>query len=553
LRPCLQCWRGLSVVGLLGLACLAGISQGASIHHAKIKELKKQAEFYEKQADWEKAAELYESVLRLDRGLADVRQRHQHCLRRAWQVGRHRDASYRKEVLSLGFGQSLRLYDLMLETLLDGSLDKRKANAGMLFRKGLDELRLALSDPFFRQTYLSGVKDEDIQALSDQLRRWSGAKVQNAGQAVERAREVALTTSNLLGMDPTTVVMELLCGACYGLDEYTAYLTPTQLRELCEALKGEFVGVGITLGLNGNRLIIVDVAMGSSAKEKGVSLNDRVLAIDKKDVAMLTPDAAQELLEGPNGTSVELALETPAGMRMVVLSRRPLFIASVAHQILTDADKFGVKLSAAALPVGYVSISSFQETTAQELDLALLDLNKSGMKSLILDLRGNRGGLFDSAIECAKRFLPTGVITSTQNSDPTTNTVYQSRNPNALPVPIVVLIDGDTASAAEILAGALKENQRARLIGKNTFGKGCTQTLCRLPAGPSGTPTGGLRITITRFFSPTGQPYSGRGIAPHLAVERFATPEAIDGPDLQFAEALLETQRLIESAQRSSS
>src|SRR5438132_8166884 len=129
LRPCLRMWK-LGAAGLLiGLAGLASIAQAASLHHSKIKELRVQAGIYEKQADWEKACDIYESILRLDRGLADVRQRYQHCLRRAWQVGRHRDDSYRKDVLGLGFGQSLRLYDLILETLLDHSLEKRKSNA----------------------------------------------------------------------------------------------------------------------------------------------------------------------------------------------------------------------------------------------------------------------------------------------------------------------------------------------------------------------------------------------------------------------------------------
>jgi carboxyl-terminal processing protease len=118
---------------------------------------------------------------------------------------------------------------------------------------------------------------------------------------------------------------------------------------------------------------------------------------------------------------------------------------------------------------------------------------------------------------------------------------------------MVVLIDGDTASASEVLAGALKENNRARLVGKNTFGKGCTQTLFRLPPGPSGAPTGGLRVTITRFFSPTGRPYSGRGVAPHLTIERLASPDAMDTLDAQLAEALLETQRLVEMGHKASS
>jgi len=115
-------------------------------------------------------------------------------------------------------------------------------------------------------------------------------------------------------------------------------------------------------------------------------------------------------------------------------------------------------------------------------------------------------------------------------------------------VPLVVLIDGETASAAEVLAGALKDNNRGRLVGQTTFGKGCTQTLFKLPQGPGGLPTGGLKITVTRFFSPTGQPYTGRGVTPHLMVDWF--PAVM--PDLQLEEAKLEAQRLLDMAKSSS-
>jgi carboxyl-terminal processing protease len=113
---------------------------------------------------------------------------------------------------------------------------------------------------------------------------------------------------------------------------------------------------------------------------------------------------------------------------------------------------------------------------------------------------------------------------------------------------MVVMIDGDTASAAEVLAGALKENKRGRLVGQTSFGKGCTQTVLKLPPAPGGLPTGGLRVTVARFFSPTGQPYNGRGVTPHLFAERFLMPNAMN--DHQMEEARIEAQRLLTSSDR---
>src|SRR5262249_28263361 len=129
--------------------------------------------------------------------------------------------------------------------------------------------------------------------------------------------------------------------------------------------------------------------------------------------------------------------------------------------------------------IGYLQIGLFTETTPQEVETTFNELTKSGMKGLILDLRGNGGGCLEAAVETARRFVANGVIASTENYDAKLSTIYQSRNPDAWGVPLVVLVDGETASAAEVLAGAMKENGRARLIGQPTFGKGVSQALVK--------------------------------------------------------------------------
>jgi carboxyl-terminal processing protease len=157
-------------------------------------------------------------------------------------------------------------------------------------------------------------------------------------------------------------------------------------------------------------------------------------------------------------------------------------------------------------------------------------------------LRENNGGVFESAIETARRFLSTGIIASTQHQDSKFNFVYNAKNPNAIALPIVVLVDGDTASAAEVLAGALKDNNRATLIGQTTFGKGCTQCVLKLPNALGGVPTGGLKLTVARFFSPKGVSYSGRGIVPHILMEdRMASPNT----DVYLERAIAELTRVL--------
>jgi carboxyl-terminal processing protease len=510
----------------------------AAIDPIKFKALRQQAEFHEQQGEWDKACAIYESILRLDRN-PEIQARYQICLRRYWQVRRHSDFSYRKEVLSLDYGQSLRLYTMIRDTLLDNALDRKKADPGKLFQKGLEEFDNALGDPFFLQQYLPAVKPHEIRVFRNFLKKtWLSEAKLTRSQALKQLRDVALAAQNVLQLNCNVVLMEFACGACYALDDYTLYLTPNQLRELCDSLRGEYAGVGLTFRVNDNKLVINEIIPYSPAGEVNnppLAKDDQVVSIDKKPSAQMTPETAQELLEGPVGGTVELEVYSPAmPMRIVTLRRRTMFVPSVSYHMKNDR-------------VGYLHVACFQDTTVQEIEDALAALAKADMKALILDIRSNGGGLFEAAIDVARRFLATGIIASTQNSDPKFSTVFHARNPHALTLPLVVLIDGDTASAAEVLAGALKDNKRGRLVGQTTFGKGCTQCILKLPAAPGGVPTGGMRLTVARFFSPEGLPYTGRGVVPHVPAERLLMG-SMSGPDQQMDAAMLEAQRLLDAA-----
>jgi len=500
--------------------------------------LRAQAEQLEKLGDWGAAADKYEELIRLDRGQIAARERYNYCLRRYFQVVRWRDPSYRRDVLTLKYPQAVRLYEIVLHNLLYHSLDKDKVSAGILFRSGLEEYRLALASPEFCLGHLGGLSPDQTQPLRGMLQaHYGGTRTMTFGDAVETVREVAMKSKNHFpDINPTMVVMEFLCGACLALDDYTVYLTPRQLRELCATLKGQYVGIGVRLKLRDNKILIADLLPGSPATEMLPPLapDDYIVAIGKKSTLDMAPEAATELLDGDEGTTIELVVASPAhGVRIVELRRRALFVPSVQNEVLGD--------------IGCLQIHCFQESTLQEFDSKLAELVKADCKALVLDLRGNPGGLLDVAIVIAKRFLPAGIIVSTQHQDLKSRKVYRSNNPMALTMPVVVLVDGETASAAEVLAGALKENNRVKVVGQTTYGKGCSQGLLKLPgegelrlpaasssAGGTGG-TGGIRITIARFYSPTGQPYSGRGVEPDVPAEG----------DWQLYQACEEAQRLL--------
>lgn len=504
----------------------------------RIKALMRQAEQFEQQSAWDKACDIYENILRNQRDVPGLRERYQSCMRRYWQGRRHRDLSYKKEVLSLDYGQALRLYGVLRDTLLDGSLDKKQLSAAKLFQKGLEELDnlfdSALADP----QCLPAIRPEAIREFREFLKKnWANAAPANRAQATRQIREVALAAQSMLQLDTTVTIMEFACGACYALDEYTLYLTPNQLRELCDSLRGENVGVGIHLAVQDNKVVIGEVPSPSTpADEAFLTKDDQIVAIDKKPVANLSPEAVRDLLHGPNGTTVDLQIITKGGMpRTVALTRRPA-MRSVDFRWVNES-------------IGYVQVHCFQDTTVREIDVVLDRALKSNMSALIMDLRGNSGGLFESAIDAARRFLPSGVITSLQHQDPQLHgIVYESKNPNAYSFPLVVLVDGDTASAAEVLAGALKHHKRARLVGQPTFGKGCTQCLLKLPNAAGGLPTGGLRLTVAKFYAPDGQPYTGRGIGPHVLVDQGGMPGSSMAMvnDQQLEAARVEAVRLLQ-------
>lgn len=506
---------------------------------SQIKTLRLQAELYEQQAHWDKACLVYETILYHQRNLSDIRDRYRHCLRRYFQLRRHRDPSFQKEVLTLGYAQSLRLYQLMLAYLSEHALDKQKATPEAMFRKGLEELHCALDNPAFVQMHATSATPQEIYAFRLGLKQiWGHRTVTNARQAGNQVREVALAALQKLRLNTTVVVMEFVCGSCYAVDDYTMYLTPAELRQLCDSLKGETVGVGLTLGLRGDRIIIKDVLSESPAAEiePPLLLEDRLLSIAGRPTASMSLEAASELLQGAAGSEVELVVESGVmGSRLVTLRRRAVFLPSVsAPEVKPGA-------------IGYIAIRGFSDATVQELDAALATLIKSEVRALVLDLRGNGGGVVNSAIDAARRFLPSGVITSIQSDDARQNTTYYARNAGALMIPLVVLIDGDTASAAEILAGALKENQRARLVGQSSFGKSCLQEVLRLSPSPGNGFPGGLRITVSRFLSPSGVPYTGRGVEPHIFVERFFHPDSLDPIDHQIEAGMIEAQRLVDT------
>ncbi|HEY1379900.1 MAG TPA: S41 family peptidase, partial [Gemmataceae bacterium] len=507
-------------LAILGMLAAARDGRAAP---APVDQWRQEAQEYERLGQWEKACEAYAKVLAQDRQLTDVRDHLQQCVRRLHQVRRHRDPVYRSKVLSLPVSQALALYVEVLTKLNGQYADRDKVPIDRLYQNGLDELRAALTDPTFLRENLAGVEPNALADLRDRLREeYANRTVSSAKEARATVRDLAWEAQRLTGLNPTVPVLEFACGAANALDEYTFLLTPGQPLDDPTALSGELAAYGLLLNWKDRQLVIDRIVPGTWAAGLGLQPGDRVTCVGKQPLDRLMPEAVADLFRGDAATIAELTVQ-PTGTQAPRVISLPGFVPSVQDDRI---ERDGI---------GYVRVANFQRTTLPELDSALMRLRSEGMRVLVLDLRGNPGGLFSAAVQVAERFLPAGVIVSTRGQLRAFTKTYLAQNPmTAVDVPLVVLVDGETASAAEVVAGALKENDRAILVGQPTYGKGSIQKLLTLQAGA------GLRLTLARFYSPRGQPFAGVGVTPH-----YAEPRRDGMKDFQLDLALEQAARLL--------
>ena len=331
---------------------------------------------------------------------------------------------------------------------------------------------------------------------------------------VSLASDVALLMERQVGLQQSAVILEFVTSAAGGLDNYSAYLTGNQLRDVYSQIEGNFVGLGVELRADQGALLIVHVIPGSPAEKAGIRKGDRIVAVDGQTTSSLSTDEAAALLTGEEGSWVQVTAYAPGQQSRVMRVRRE-------HVDVPSLE--GVKIVDPDFGVAYVRVPAFQKTTSRDLEAALWELHRQGMRSLVLDLRGNPGGLLTASVEVADKFLTQGNIVSTRGRSSQEDLNYQAHYGGTWRVPLVVLIDGDSASASEIFAGAIKDNNRGLLIGDRSYGKGSVQGI--FPLGYAGS---GIRLTTAKFFSPSGQAISHHGVVPDRKVKAHLAARPTD-------------------------
>jgi carboxyl-terminal processing protease len=473
----------------------------------------------ERARKWSDAIKAYERALERWPSRVDFRHRLRLCETHFRLHRRYGDRSFRDVLLRLPREQALDLYDEVLERIELQYVEP--VAPGPLVRRGFDNLEVALRDSAFLQVNAPGLGTDRIDWLRQALlarRQASAAR----GRADARAEALAACElARLAGnIPPAAVVLEFTFGACDALDDYSSYLTPDRLDDLYAMIDGNFVGLGVELKGDPEGLRLVGVLKGGPAFDAGLKPGDRITHIDGRPVRGQELDAAANRLQGTAGSLVELTILGADGKsRSLRLARREVEVRSVDEVKLVDREA----------GIGYVALNGFQKSSTAELKEALADLEGQGMKSLVLDLRGNPGGLLNVAIEMADGFLDSGTIVSTRGRAPGQSATYSAQGDARWRLPMTVLVDRDSASASEILAGALQDNRRATVLGERSYGKGSVQSIFPLRSA-----TAGLKLTTAKFYSPSGRGYSEQGVTPDVAVTVRARPRGQDDPALDL-------------------
>jgi len=316
-------------------------------------------------------------------------------------------------------------------------------------------------------------------------------------------------------------------------DPYTRFLDPKQYEALTSQTSGELSGVGIRMELNEKtqRLTVVEAIQNSPAIKAGIKAGDEIVAIDGKPTYGMDVQAASKLIRGKAGTLVTLRINRP-GQPVVDMkvTRANIEVPTVAYNLKQEGNR----------RVGYISLEEFSAHAAEQMQRAIQDLNRQQVDGFVLDLRGNPGGLLQSGIEIARMWIDDGSIVRTvdrkgQSDDLTANHTALTK------LPLVVLVDGNSASASEIVAGALQDHRRAMVVGSQTFGKALVQSVHSLSDGS------GLAVTVAHYYTPKGTDISHKGITPDVKIDlsdaqkrQLASNPALIGTknDPQYARAI---------------
>ena len=287
----------------------------------------------------------------------------------------------------------------------------------------------------------------------------------------------------------------------YG-DKYTVYYTADEYAKIQESSNGAYYGIGVVVRKNDDgTILVVEPYDGAPGKEAGMRKNDVIVTVNGESVADQELNSVVAKIKGDEGTTVNIGIRRDGSddIAELTVTRRKVEIKTVAYEMLDDS-------------VGLITISEFDKVTAQQFKEAYAQLETLGMKGLVIDIRSNPGGLLNVVVDMLDEILPDGLIVYTEDKYGNRQE-YNGSNPDVIDVPLAVLVNGESASASEIFAGAVQDYGAGTIIGTQTFGKGIVQTIRRMSDGSA------IKYTMAKYFTPKGQDIHGHGVTPDIVEE----------------------------------
>ncbi len=388
---------------------------------------------------------------------------------------------------------------------------------------------------FFGGQFEPGKVGEDPSTVIRYEPKNSDAPVDNDAALLWDAIE-AVTRSYYYPVDTEDLIEGAVRGMIENIgDPHVRFYDPTDLEDFLTETRGSYAGIGVRVIEANGSIVVFETFSGSPAEISGLSPGDRILEADGHELTEKGLDRAVELLRGPPDTTVEVLIKRPGADQPleVTVGRAQIQVSTVSGEIIEDG-------------LGYIRISSFDGNTAEEFNEQFKEIEQSGLsKGLILDLRNNPGGLVGPAVKIGEKLVPEGEIVRLVGRDDEVKRIYHS-SAVARPYPMVVLINEDSASASELLSGALQDREAAVLVGQNTYGKASVQQLEHLEGGNA------ILLTVAKYFTPSGHDIDKHGIKPDFEVDmpeilryyRYFHPGSLEegdyGPDVEMLQLMLE-------------
>ncbi|MDA7662759.1 S41 family peptidase [Pirellulaceae bacterium] len=474
-----------------------------------IVDILKTGEDLERKGLWGDALTLYERAVKDHNKSKQIQQKLFNARTHYDVHRRYADPNFVKTVISTHPSTAQNMLGELLTKIETHYVDNPEWVA--LARQGLANLDVALFDTAFRNQY---IQDRTEAQVNYAYQRMHQIAQQFRVGTRQNNFDFAVAVANGLYQDlaiPTQATMfEFLNGATTSLDPYSAFLTGDQYADVMSQIDGNFVGLGVEIRPKKDSLQIMSVIPNGPAEKSGLLRGDFINSIEGKLVKEIGGEAAADLLKGPDGSMIGLEINRNGKPIPFRIFRERVDIPSVQDVSIIDRQN----------GIGMIKLVNFQKTTASDFEKAMWRLHETGMKSLIVDVRGNPGGLLTAAVDVADLFVTNGVLVSTKGRNPREDFIHQARVQGTWNnLPVTVLIDRDSASASEIFAGAISDLRRGTIVGETSYGKGSVQGIF-----PLQTARGGIRLTTAKFYSPSGTAISDRGVEPDIMVQTTMRP-----------------------------